>query len=245
MDPVYFVQTVAEVVKPKTSGSTKDSVAVQALKSLEQSCAGCSLKGRDFKLCGNCKIAAYHSRECQVAHWKVHKLSCNSSTQTKTETDEKQAKSQPAAKSSSSSGGVIDFVFDSDDDDNEVSAAGSGVTWDPDSDDENVSASKPAAPREVTIAEKVDKIIDQMQKDGIRIVKSYDDLTGGQLSKDLKEGQRQFIVYLEGKFLARQTYMGSIFSKEDNEANDGVSRLVVEALKDNLKYTKYFKDLEK
>ena len=29
-----------------------------------------------MKACGRCRLVAYCSRECQVAHWKKHKGSC-------------------------------------------------------------------------------------------------------------------------------------------------------------------------
>ena len=31
---------------------------------------------KDFKYCGNCKLALYCSKECQIHHWHKHKLEC-------------------------------------------------------------------------------------------------------------------------------------------------------------------------
>jgi len=30
----------------------------------------------DLKACGKCLIAAYCSKECQLAHWIIHKVEC-------------------------------------------------------------------------------------------------------------------------------------------------------------------------
>jgi len=38
---------------------------------------GCTKKNMSLKMCGRCKVAAYCSRDCQVAHWKQgHKGEC-------------------------------------------------------------------------------------------------------------------------------------------------------------------------
>ncbi|EUC55442.1 MYND finger protein [Rhizoctonia solani AG-3 Rhs1AP] len=42
-------------------------------------CAQCHkrLVQSDLKRCSKCKKATYCSKECQIAHWKTHKLSCS------------------------------------------------------------------------------------------------------------------------------------------------------------------------
>lgn len=43
-----------------------------------KSCASCSRESSDtkFKLCGGCKEVRYCSRDCQVAHWPLHRDTC-------------------------------------------------------------------------------------------------------------------------------------------------------------------------
>lgn len=40
-------------------------------------CAKCHKVGVDTLRCGKCRVANYCSRDCQVAHWKMHKAQCN------------------------------------------------------------------------------------------------------------------------------------------------------------------------
>ena len=39
-------------------------------------CANCGKKSTELKQCSRCKSVAYCSRDCQVAHYKVHKKPC-------------------------------------------------------------------------------------------------------------------------------------------------------------------------
>ncbi|KAJ7193141.1 hypothetical protein GGX14DRAFT_478988 [Mycena pura] len=50
----------------------------EQLDTLETTCIACekTVKRTDIKVCSACKDARYCSKECQKAHWKVHKLSC-------------------------------------------------------------------------------------------------------------------------------------------------------------------------
>ncbi|KAG2429208.1 hypothetical protein HXX76_010978 [Chlamydomonas incerta] len=65
---------------------------VAAPVSAQLSCLGCGKSKGDFKTCGNCKLAAYCSRECQQKHWQHHKPQC----QQLMEADkERQAKGAP------------------------------------------------------------------------------------------------------------------------------------------------------
>ena len=43
-------------------------------------CSNCSKRGAetDLKRCSECKLVKYCSRNCQVAHWPMHKLGCKS-----------------------------------------------------------------------------------------------------------------------------------------------------------------------
>ena len=40
-------------------------------------CANCK-SAENLKLCGKCKMTKYCSRECQLAHWSIHKEVCES-----------------------------------------------------------------------------------------------------------------------------------------------------------------------
>ncbi|KAK6535761.1 hypothetical protein TWF281_000013 [Arthrobotrys megalospora] len=47
---------------------------------LPNSCGSCHISKEDLKKCARCKSEFYCSRECQKAHWKVHKKVCGKST---------------------------------------------------------------------------------------------------------------------------------------------------------------------
>ena len=53
-------------------------------------CHGCFQWHCQMKRCGRCKVAAYHSPECQKKHWKLHKLIC-----TDLKKEKKEQKGQP------------------------------------------------------------------------------------------------------------------------------------------------------
>jgi hypothetical protein len=57
--------TIVAIVKPIADG-----------QSLTGNCAGC-FKFGFLKRCARCQQVSYCSRECQKAHWKLHKLQCN------------------------------------------------------------------------------------------------------------------------------------------------------------------------
>ncbi|KAJ6601895.1 hypothetical protein DFH09DRAFT_500742 [Mycena vulgaris] len=50
----------------------------QQLDTLETTCISCAktLNRADIKVCARCKGARYCSKECQIYHWKVHKVDC-------------------------------------------------------------------------------------------------------------------------------------------------------------------------
>ena len=39
-------------------------------------CAACGITGKPLLVCGKCHMTRYCSRECQKAHWNVHKAMC-------------------------------------------------------------------------------------------------------------------------------------------------------------------------
>lgn len=39
-------------------------------------CLGCGEMAVGLRKCGQCKLAGYCSRECQIAHWPQHKRNC-------------------------------------------------------------------------------------------------------------------------------------------------------------------------
>jgi hypothetical protein len=45
---------------------------------IELSCCrpGCYIVSKDMKYCRGCKNLVYCSNECQIKHWKIHKLDC-------------------------------------------------------------------------------------------------------------------------------------------------------------------------
>ena len=40
-------------------------------------CANCKLEKLELLFCSACKKEAYCGKNCQVTHWKIHKLVCN------------------------------------------------------------------------------------------------------------------------------------------------------------------------
>ncbi|KAJ7291909.1 hypothetical protein C8J57DRAFT_1274171 [Mycena rebaudengoi] len=50
----------------------------QQLDALETTCTSCAktVNRTDIKVCARCKGARYCSKECQIFHWKVHKVDC-------------------------------------------------------------------------------------------------------------------------------------------------------------------------
>eukprot|EP00287_Rhodomonas_sp_CCMP768_P012141 CAMPEP_0196728918 /NCGR_PEP_ID=MMETSP1091-20130531/9453_1 /TAXON_ID=302021 /ORGANISM="Rhodomonas sp., Strain CCMP768" /LENGTH=182 /DNA_ID=CAMNT_0042071723 /DNA_START=14 /DNA_END=562 /DNA_ORIENTATION=+ len=40
-------------------------------------CAACNVKNKIMKRCTRCKLVYYCQRECQLSHWKVHKVQCD------------------------------------------------------------------------------------------------------------------------------------------------------------------------
>ena len=44
--------------------------------------------GIKFKFCSKCEIVCYCSKECQIAHWKSHRLVCKKEKKSKTKTDD-------------------------------------------------------------------------------------------------------------------------------------------------------------
>ncbi|KDR79804.1 hypothetical protein GALMADRAFT_241889 [Galerina marginata CBS 339.88] len=65
----------------KGTSSKEEDPNVIAGKKLEKKCGNpeCYARQREIELkaCARCKSMRYCSRECQVAHWKSHKTSCN------------------------------------------------------------------------------------------------------------------------------------------------------------------------
>lgn len=52
------------------------------LKGISRECKNCSAKPSSKKICAKCKQTWYCSKECQVEHWKIHKVVCHKITQT-------------------------------------------------------------------------------------------------------------------------------------------------------------------
>ena len=55
--------------------AAKKAAAAEAAADDEPACLECGKEG-GLKRCAKCREACYCSRECQVAHWRVHKKAC-------------------------------------------------------------------------------------------------------------------------------------------------------------------------
>lgn len=82
-------------------------------------CGNCELGAtadKVFKRCGRCEALSYCSKECQIAHWKVHKLTCvqksdsAGSSNASTSTASSPAGMGETPSSSSSAGSTVEEV---------------------------------------------------------------------------------------------------------------------------------------
>ena len=82
MDHITFL-TAAEAVAAKPQRSVRDVGGIRIITTGSQpstappNCFYCNAEGAGVKRCVKCHEAFYCSKECQIAHWKVHKHMCN------------------------------------------------------------------------------------------------------------------------------------------------------------------------
>ena len=81
MDEVLTEETIARLLKKSGTWLKKDDDNVASLnysdlkKQIEKRCSFCKKNG-ETRTCNRCKKARYCNRECQKAHWAIHKLVC-------------------------------------------------------------------------------------------------------------------------------------------------------------------------
>lgn len=68
------IRTTLKLLQPNQDDKENSNIS-------QISCASCKAQGKsNMKACGRCKTVRYCSRQCQVDHWKTHKLLCKPTT---------------------------------------------------------------------------------------------------------------------------------------------------------------------
>ncbi|KAJ7613223.1 hypothetical protein FB45DRAFT_1065288 [Roridomyces roridus] len=77
---IPFVNTAGDGYGPHTTTFGQIAEKIPSKPALKKACDNCGKRpdqnGEGYKCCATCKIARYCSKECQTAHWKLHKVFC-------------------------------------------------------------------------------------------------------------------------------------------------------------------------